>query len=127
MTRWLQIGSLTLLLALLTACTGFIDRPAAPVRHVVLAWFTDAVTEADIRQIVAETLKLKAIDEVVSVETGRAIASERPIVDDSFDLAVMMRFRSAEDMRRYLVDPRHRQFVETWLKGRVEKLLVYDF
>ena len=59
--------------------------------------------------------------------SGLSIKSDRPIVDDSFDLGIAMTFRSVDDMNQYLIDPRHTKFVDTWLKGRLDKMLVYDF
>jgi hypothetical protein len=126
MTRQLQIGSVLLLAWLSVGCAQKVQKPANPVQHVVLLWFT-ARTDSWIQQVEAETLKLRAIPQVLSLETGQAIKSNREIVDDSFDLGITVTFRSVEDMKKYLVAPRHTKFVDTWLTGRLDKMQVYDF
>lgn len=97
------------------------------LNHVILVWFNEEVTPAQIAQIETKTGELSAIGELKFVTTGRAVQSDRPIVDDSFDLGVIMQFDSKEAMERYLEDPRHKAFVAEYLKGKVKKLVVYDF
>ena len=127
MTRLLQIGLALILVCLSVGCAQKVQKPANPVQHVVLLWFTADVTNNWVQQVEAETLKLRAIPQLLSLETGPSIKSDRPIVDDSFDLGIAMTFRSVDDMNQYLIDPRHIKFVDTWLKGRLDKMLVYDF
>lgn len=127
MTRLLQIGSVLILVWLSAGCAQKIQKPVNPVQHVVLLWFTADVTNSWIQQIETETLKLRAIPQVLSLETGQSIKSDRPTVEDSFDLGIAMTFRSVDDMNQYLIDPRHTKFVDTWLKGRLDKMLVFDF
>ena len=127
MTRLLQIGLALILVCLSVGCAQKVQKPANPVQHVVLLWFTADVTNNRVQQVEAETLKLRAIPQLLSLETGPSIKSDRPIVDDSFDLGIAMTFRSVDDMNQYLIDPRHTKFVDTWLKGRLDKMLVYDF
>ena len=127
MTRLLQIGLALILVCLSVGCAQKVQKPANPVQHVVLLWFTADVTNNRVQQVEAETLKLRAIPQLLSLETGPSIKSDRPIVDDSFDLGIAMTFRSVDDMNQYLIDPRHIKFVDTWLKGRLDKMLVYDF
>ena len=127
MTRLLQIGLALILVCLSVGCAQKVQKPANPVQHVVLLWFTADVTNNWVQQVEAETLKLRAIPQLLSLETGPSIKSDRPIVDDSFDLGIAMTFRSVDDMNQYLIDPRHTKFVDIWLKGRLDKMLVYDF
>ena len=127
MTRLLQIGLALILVCLSVGCAQKVQKPANPVQHVVLLWFTADVTNNWVQQVEAETLKLRAIPQLLSLETGPSIKSDRPIVDDSFDLGIAMTFRSVDDMNQYLIDPRHTKFVDTWLKGRLDKMRVYDF
>jgi hypothetical protein len=58
---------------------------------------------------------------------GRAIASDRKIVDDSFDLGIHAVFANQQDMQTYLSHPEHIVFVNQFVKPKLEKLLVYDF
>lgn len=97
------------------------------VHHLILVWFPETTTPEEIALIKEETLKLKEIDELLSVSVGEAIESERSIVDDSFDLGIHMTFASVESMNQYLTHERHKSFVERYVKGKVKKIVVYDF
>ena len=127
MTRLLQIGLALILVWLSVGCTHKVQKPANPVQHVVLLWFTADVTNSWVQQVEAETLKLRAIPQLLSLEAGPPIKSERSIVDDGFDLGIAMTFRTVDDMNQYLTDSRHTKFVDTWLKGHLDKIMVYDF
>jgi hypothetical protein len=117
---------LTLLVAvLLSACNTAPPRPAT-INHVVLAWFKDTVSAAEIAEIRARSLELRGIPGLETIQAGSAVPSERPIVDDSFDLGLVMGFESVQAMQVYLTHPSHLAFVERYLKGKVERLLVYD-
>jgi hypothetical protein len=99
----------------------------APVNHVVLVWL-QADTAPEVREQIIEGSKaLRSIPGIRDLQVGTAIPSERPIVDDSFSIGLYMRFDSVEGMNAYLTDPRHVQFVDTWVKPHLEKLVVYDF
>jgi hypothetical protein len=102
-------------------------RGTQPVQHIVLVWLK-ADTAPEVReQIIAGSKALDDIGQIRDLQVGKAIASERPIVDDSFSFGIYMRFDSAADMNTYLTDPRHVQFVDTQVKPYLEKLVVYDF
>jgi len=109
----------------LGACSLSPQRPAV-LNHVVLAWFKDSVSQAEIDAIRARSLELRAIPGILSIQAGRALPSRRPIVDDSFDLGLVMSFASESAMQAYLADPRHRQFVTRYVKDQVQRLVVYD-
>jgi hypothetical protein len=118
--------STRLLLAVCLLCAGF-PALAEPVQHIVLVWLKPDVSAEVRATIMSESQALAKIERIKELHIGKAIASERPIVDDSFDFGVYMRFDSVADMNTYLADPRHIQFVETSVKPHLQKLLVYDF
>jgi hypothetical protein len=111
----------------LSGCVAAPVKRDYPVTHIVLVWFNEVAGDNYADTVSAATMRLLEIPEVGIIRTGRAISSERPIVDDSFDLGVVMEFESMEAMKLYLEHPLHKQFVEGYLTGRIEKLLVYDF
>jgi hypothetical protein len=122
MLRKLKLISLLLLV---TACAPCGVKPT--VNHVVLVWLK-AGTAPEVQQKIIEGSKeLKSIGQIRELQVGTAIPSDRPIVDDSFSLGILMRFDSVEDMNAYLKDPRHVQFVDTQVKPYLQKLVVYDF
>ncbi len=122
------------LLVGLTACstqpakTGYVTTHTQSINHVVLVWFKQGTTKADIDEVIQETNKLPAlIPQVKTMSLGRAIASDRKMVDDSFDLGIYLTFASQQDMQAYLRHPKHVAFVNKFVKPRLAKLLVYDF
>jgi|GEM_PF-304789 len=96
------------------------------IQHVVLCWLREPGNEAVRRKLIETTEELADLPGVVSVTAGVPLASERPVVDDSFDVGIVFTFRDAEALAAYQVHPRHREAVETVLQPLVEKLLVYD-
>ncbi|MBT7952283.1 MAG: Dabb family protein [Gammaproteobacteria bacterium] len=101
---------------------------AKTVTHVVIAWLKPEYrTEDYMHKLFEANQRLREIPQVLSLEIGSAIESERKTVDDSFDFGNVMIFNSEQDMKDYLVHPVHTEFVEQYIKGKVEKVVVYDF
>lgn len=114
-----------LVLSMVAACAPINIKPA--VNHVVLVWLK-ADTAPEVREKIIEGSKtLKTIPGILDLQVGKAIPSERPIVDDSFSLGLYMRFDTVADMNAYLTDPKHVEFVDTQVRPYLEKLVVYDF
>ena len=110
-----------------TACsTAYVQKPQ-PVNHVVLLWFSEAAGEDYFEEVRSKAEHLKNIPGIQALIIGLAITSDRPIVDDSFHLGLLFQFDSKEAMNRYLNHPAHEQFVEHYIKGKINKLIVYDF
>jgi hypothetical protein len=63
---------------------------------------------------------------VEHLSVGTPLASERPVVDDSFDVGLVMRFANAADLAVYEKHPVHVKAVNEILKPAAKKLLVYD-
>ena len=127
----IHLGFLPLILYLsLISCSSYTDIESAekPVNHIVLAWFKVGTTQAEISEIMVETKKLVHIPQVQSLQLGRAIVSDREIVDDSFDLGIrFLNSTTKENMNTYLSHPKHTAFIKTFVKPKLAKILVYDF
>ena len=96
--------------------------------HVVIVWLKpEFKNDQFLNQLLQANKKLASIPSMQSIETGRAIQSERKIVDDSYDIGMVMMFKSEDDMNDYLVHPVHIEFLENFIKGKVDKVVVYDF
>jgi hypothetical protein len=68
------------------------------------------------------------ISQIQHLSVGPAVPSERPIVDDSFDVGLVMRFNSKADMDAYEKHPVHVNAVKEvqTLMPLAKRLLVYD-
>ncbi|MBL9117041.1 MAG: Dabb family protein [Verrucomicrobiaceae bacterium] len=129
MKTYLRSIAFLFVTALLTSCaTCPICAPKGKVEHIVLAWLKKPGNAADRAKIVAAAKDLKAgIPQVKALSVGQVLLSERPIVDDSFDVALVMRFNSKEDMQAYEKHPVHVKAVKEVLQPLTSKVVVYDF
>ncbi len=93
--------------------------------HAVYFWL-----KKDNPELVNEFLndglpKLAKVPSIQSVSWGPPAGTPREVVDNSYDLAWIVNFASAEDQDKYQVDPLHVEFVEKY-KLIFEKVQVYD-
>jgi len=96
------------------------------IEHVVLCWLKDHGNEAQRQKVIAESRKLAGIPGVLQVRVGEALPSERAIVDDSFDVGVIMSFGSVADMNGYITNKTHERIVKEKLSPLLAKIVVYD-
>jgi hypothetical protein len=122
----LYLLSFIYLFLLISACTPSTDSNKG-INHIILVWFKADTTPEEVAAIMQATQKLTQLPQVQSLQIGSAIASERKIVDDSFSLGIYMYFANQQDMDSYLSHPQHLELVNTLIKPKLEKLLVYDF
>ncbi len=114
--------------ATLAAAPPAAQGDTAPVvDHVVIAWLNAANRNDAGRAALIECgQRLRTIPGLVSLSIGTAIPSDRPVVDDSFDVAFHFKFASVADMRTYVSHPTHIDFLKTCTTSTVERILVYD-
>jgi hypothetical protein len=119
---------------LLTSCATnnrstcpFAKHKAGGIEHIVLAWLKHPGNKEEQSKLVAAAKSLKAdIKEVKSLAVGRALPSDRDVVDDSFDIALVMHFDSPEALASYEKNPVHVKAVTDTLKPLTAKILVHD-
>ena len=76
-----------------------------PVYHVVLIWLKTYRNEMRINKVINASKELKNIPGVLEVSTGKVLRSARVIVDDTFDVSIIIKFASKEYLKDYLVHP----------------------
>ena len=74
-----------------------------PVYHIVLIWLKTYRNEMRINKIINASKELKNIPGVLEVTTGKVLRSSRVIVDDTFDVSVIIKFASKDYLKDYLV------------------------
>jgi len=120
-------SSLLLLLLLLPACrTTAIKSPEGSVTHVVVCWLKTPGDEAARRELVDASYRFREIPGVLHVAAGRALPSTRPVVDASYDVAVVLTFENERALRAYDTHPIHRDAVARTLRPLVERMVIYD-
>lgn len=120
------ILALTACLALVSCAT--IAPPAAKgtVDHVVLIWLKRPGNTSDRQAILAASDDLRVIPGIRFLDAGTPLPSDRPVVDDSFDIGLTMRFDSATALKAYETHPLHVKKLNEVLKPLTRKILVYD-
>ena len=93
--------------------------------HHVFFWLANAGNEADRNALVAGLQKLTSIKSIQQAHIGRPAATNREVIDNSYDVSWMLLFKTKEDQDQYQDDPVHLEFVKTcahlW-----QKVVVYD-
>ena len=102
-------------------------RRQAAVTHIVLVWLKTPGDEAARRRVIERSASFDSIPGVVRVTSGTPLPSTRPVVDSSYDVAVVMTFASEAALRAYDAHPTHRRAAEEVLRPLARKILIYDF
>lgn len=118
--------ALTLLLLASPVTHGGPPDPESSVMHVVFVWLNEPGNAAHRRQVIRASRSFTDIDGVLEVRVGEPVASDRPVVDDSFDVGIYLRFATIDDMRSYLTDEKHQAALRDVLRPLAERYLVYD-
>ncbi len=125
--RWIW-----LLLFVLSAAGSFPVLAAEPghdttVVHVVLVWLKEPGNPEHRQRIIEISREFETIPGVIDISVGEVVPSDRPIVDDSFDVGLYLTFSSIDAMNTYLADDRHQQALREVFRPLSERYIVYDF
>jgi hypothetical protein len=102
-------------------------RAVDGVTHVVLCWLNQPGDAAARQRIIDASHSFAKIPGVAAVLTGTPLPSTRPVVDSSYDVAVVMAFDSEDALREYEQHPLHKRAVAEVLRPLSKRMLVYDF
>ena len=97
------------------------------VQHVVLCWLKEPGKAEHRNQIFEVSKTFRKIPSVLEVRVGRVIKSDRAIVDDSFDVGILVTVSDVKRLKEYLDHPIHQNAKRNVLLPLVEKVVVYDF
>ena len=101
--------------------------PAAEINHVVICWYEESVDSQTVENAMQAIADFKQIPGILSVKVGRPVPSDRDIVDDTFSLGVYILAKDQASLDAYLIHPIHKAFVENFVKGKAQRVTVYDF
>lgn len=123
----MKLAAISLVAVLLASCAT-IAPPAKPgsVDHIVLVWLKRPGNEQDRKALRDAADELRVIPGMRFLDHGTPLASDRPVVDDSFDVGFVMRFDSAEALQTYEDHPVHVQKVKEVILPLSKKVQVYD-
>ena len=95
--------------------------------HVVIFW-TKADKPNAAQELLAGAEKyLKPIPGVQSFHIGKMVPSHRPVVDQSYQVALNLVFPDKKAQDDYQVHPLHLEFVEKAFKPNCARVVIYDF
>jgi stress responsive alpha/beta barrel protein len=95
--------------------------------HVVIFWTHPDKPDAPADLMAGAEKYLKSIPGVLTFHVGRMVPSHRPVVDQSYQVALNIVFPTRQAQDDYQVHPLHVEFVEKVFKPNCAKVVVYDF
>ncbi|MCF7982703.1 MAG: Dabb family protein [Pseudomonadales bacterium] len=116
-------------LCLCSSCSSFtsVSSDKHYIHHVVIAWLKQPGDTAAQQALIDGTRTLADIPGVVSVSAGRTFASERSVVDDSFDIALTVVLKDHAALNSYQNHPLHNRVKRDVLKPLVARYIVYNY
>ncbi len=95
--------------------------------HVVIFWTDPANPNAADELMAGAEKYLRPIPGVLHFHIGKMVGSHRPVVDQSYQVALNLVFPDKKTQDDYQLHPLHVEFVEKIFKPRCKKVVVYDF
>jgi hypothetical protein len=95
--------------------------------HIVIFWTDPTIPDSADRLLAGMEKFLKPIPGILQFHSGRMVGSHRPVVDQSYQVALNLLFADRKAQDDYQVHPLHVEFVETIFKKTCKRLVIYDF
>ena len=95
--------------------------------HAVYFWLNDGTPESVAEQMLDDCdVLLSNVPTVISLVSGRPAMTPRDVVDNTYDIGLLVMFDDAEGHDVYATHPLHVQFIEKY-KRHWMRVQVYDF
>ncbi|HXG47524.1 MAG TPA: Dabb family protein [Methylomirabilota bacterium] len=95
--------------------------------HVVIFWTKPENPKAAEELVAGAEKYLRPIPGVKFFHVGRMVPSHRPVVDQTYQVALNIAFADKKAQDDYQVHPLHVEFVEKVFKPNCARVVVYDF
>lgn len=95
--------------------------------HVVIFWTDPSKPNAVADLLAGAETYLRPIPGLLHFHVGKMSPSHRPVVDQSYQVALNLVFPSKQAEAEYQVHPLHLEFVEKAFKPNCTKVVIYDF
>lgn len=96
------------------------------IKHIVLCWLNNPDDKNALHEVMQASGELKDIKYVDDIVVGQALSSQRPVVDDTFHVGLVMNFHQQSDLNNYLVHEEHVKRVRETLSPQCNRILIYD-
>ncbi len=97
------------------------------LHHVVLVWLKLSGNPTYRSQVMDAAEGLSNLPGVKSVKVGKAVFTDQPTVDKSFDVALDLTFEDYETLQEFLAHPVQQQIMNDVLPKLSSRIVVYDF
>jgi len=97
------------------------------ITHVVLFWLKRPGNADDQNVLLRALRTLRRFRGVNDIRVGRALPVDRPGLEQSFDLGVVVIFRDREALEKFEHDPRRGGALDAMLQPLVRRYTVYNF
>jgi hypothetical protein len=94
--------------------------------HVVIWWTHPEIPNAPDELIAGAEKYLRPISLAKQFNVGKMVPSDRPVVDQSYQVAMHVEFSDKQDQDEYQMHPMHLEFVEKYSR-LWSRVVVYDF
>ncbi len=95
--------------------------------HVVIFWTKPEKPDSADALLAGMEKYLRPIPGALSFHIGRMVPSPRPVVEQSYQVALNLVFPDKQAQDDYQVHPLHLEFVEKSFKPNCARAVVYDF
>ncbi len=95
--------------------------------HVVIFWTKPEIPQATEELLAGAEKYLRPIPGVLTFHVGKMVTSPRPVVEQSYQVALNLIFSNKHAQDDYQVHPLHVEFVEKVFKPCCARAVIYDF
>jgi hypothetical protein len=114
-------------LSLASSSTQAAAARSGQVTHVMLFWLKRPGNTDDENFLLRALRRLRRARGVSDLRVGRPLPVDRPGLEQSFDLGVVMTFRDREALEKFERDQRREQAIDAMLRPLVRQYTVYNF
>jgi Stress responsive A/B Barrel Domain len=114
-------------LSLAPAGAQAVANRSGQVTRVMLFWLKRPGNVDDQNYLLRALRTLRRARGISDMRVGRSLLVDRPSVEQSFDLGVVMTFRDREALEKFERDPRPEQAIDAMLRPLVRQYTVYNF
>jgi hypothetical protein len=97
------------------------------ISHIVVFWTDPAQSGAADDLVIGAAHYLKSIPGLLHFHVGKMVPSPRPVVEQSYQVALNLVFQDKKALDDYLVHPMHVEFVEKIFKRVCTRVRIFDF
>ena len=124
---FIRIAVLLTCLTLVSTGAQAVTARSGQVTQVMLFWLKRPGNVDDQNFLLRALRALRRTRGVNEVRVGRALPMDRPGLEESFDLGVVMIFRDREALEKFERDQRRERGIDAMLRPLVRRYTVYNF